>query len=276
MIEIELELKKKLLELHTCTEDFTVTFSGKKCNKVNGLYHRDKHIIIIHNRNFATDEAGDNLLFYTAMHELAHHIQFTERHQKSARAHTELFYSILDDLVDLAESKKLYKTMYVTDEATADLIEEARDISKQLAELETALGKVLLRIHEACNKKGIRYEDVVARKVQISKKTSDLCVKAANMNLPPEIGVDIQEAALAEKNEDTRALMVAAGENGKSVAQVKKSTATTKPVDQEDETTALLKEERRIKRTIESLTHRLEEIEQQLIDRGEDTERDDE
>ena len=262
------DVKKKLLELHTCTEDFIVVFSGKKCIKINGLYHWDKHTIIIHNRNFAPDEAGDNLLFYTAMHEFAHHIQYTERHQKSARAHTELFYSILDDLVDIAEEKNLYRTIFEDDDMdTLDLIDEAHDISKQIAELENKLGKVLMRIHENCKKKGIRYEDVVARKVQISKKTNDLCVKAANMNLPPEIGMDIQEAALKEKDEDTRLLMVAAGEDGKSVAQVKKSAKTTKPVGQEDETATLLKEERRLKRTIESLTRRLEEIGQQLIDR---------
>jgi hypothetical protein len=45
-----------------------------------------------------------------------------------------------------------------------------------------------------------------------------------------------------------------------------------KPVDAEDETATLIREKRRIERTVESLTRRLEEIKQQLITRGNDGE----
>jgi Zn-dependent peptidase ImmA (M78 family) len=62
------QVKEKLLKLHDCTEDFIVIFSGKKSKKVNGLYKPDKREIIIHNRNLD----NDNLLLYTAIHELAH------------------------------------------------------------------------------------------------------------------------------------------------------------------------------------------------------------
>jgi hypothetical protein len=41
-------------------------------------------------------------------------------------------------------------------------------------------------------------------------------------------------------------------------------------LDEEDETAALIREKRRIERTVETLTHRLEEIERQLSTRSGD------
>jgi hypothetical protein len=55
------------------------------------------------------------------------------------------------------------------------------------------------------------------------------------------------------------------------VVQAKKSTESARPVDTEDETATMVREKRRIERTIETLTRRLEEIKQQLITRGEDS-----
>jgi hypothetical protein len=186
------DVKKNLLKLHNCTEDFTLIFSGKKSNKVNGLYKSDKKEIIIHNRNFEDTETGNNLLFYTAVHELAHHIQFTELHQKSVRAHTALFFATLDDLVDIAEKKSVYKMPI--DKDTQKLIDEAKDISCEIVALQRKLGQVLLQLHETCEKKGIRYEDVIERKAQIARQTEKKAKKAYNLNLSEEIGVDMWEA----------------------------------------------------------------------------------
>jgi len=54
---------------------FTLVFSGKTNKKVNGLYKPTKAEIVIHNRNFDSDDQ----LIYTAIHEYAHHILFTRR-----------------------------------------------------------------------------------------------------------------------------------------------------------------------------------------------------
>jgi hypothetical protein len=249
------QVREKLLKLHTCTEEFTVVFSGKKSKTINGLYKPDKNEIIIHNRNFPNDETGDNLLFYTAMHELAHHIQFTEYKQESVRSHTELFYATLDDLVDEAEEQGLYKTG--GDEETQKLIDEARDISREIALLQKKLGSVLLKLHERCQEKGIRYEDVIERKVQISLQTMKKANKACTLDLPEGIGADIQAAAIKEKDEGKREAILNAGKEGKSVAQAKRSVEPPPP---EDETERLEKEKSRIERTIASLNRRLEEI----------------
>jgi hypothetical protein len=224
-------VKKNLLKLHDCAEEFTVIFSGKKSKKVNGLYKPDKKEIIIHNRNFENNEAGDNLLFYTAMHELAHHIQFSENKQKSVRAHTQLFYAILDDLVDIAEKKGLYKILI--DDDAQKLIEVARDISCKIAEAQRELGNVLDRLHHVCVKKGIRFEDVIERKIQISLQTMEKAKKAASLEIPKDVGVDIQEAAIKERDEGKRQAIINAGQEGKSISQAKRVTAA--PVTQGEE-----------------------------------------
>ena len=56
MININQEsVKELLLKLETCDTDFKVIFSGKKSNKVNGLYKQDINEIVIHNKNFKND-----------------------------------------------------------------------------------------------------------------------------------------------------------------------------------------------------------------------------
>jgi hypothetical protein len=257
------------LKLHECTEEFTVIFSGKKDKKVNGLYNPGKNEIIIHNRNFVDDGNGsvnENLLFYTAIHELSHHIQYTEQRQKGTRAHTQLFYAIMDDLVEIAEKKGLYKMPI--DEDTQKLIDEAKEISCDIAAMQRKLGQVLQQLHESCVKKGIRYEDVVERKAQIARQTEKKAKKAHALNLPAEISADIQEAAIKERDEEKVSAIVHAGKKGKSIDQAKK--AFSKPVGQEDETITLMKEKARIERTIDSLKRRLDEVKEQLQSRGEE------
>jgi hypothetical protein len=175
------QVKEKLLELHKCAEDFTVMFSGKKSVRVNGFYRVDERKIIIHNRNFENNETGENLLFYTAMHELAHHIQFTELHQKGVRAHTALFFATLDDLVDIAEKKGIYKMPIDND--TQKLIDEAKDVISGIAGRQRKLEQVLLQLHVVCELKGIRCDDVIRRKVQLPRSAEKKAMKARGLNL---------------------------------------------------------------------------------------------
>ncbi|GHV89899.1 hypothetical protein AGMMS50268_04020 [Spirochaetia bacterium] len=261
------QVKERLLKLHDCAEEFIVIFSGKKCKKVNGLYKPGTKEIIIHNRNFGVgDDANNDLLFYTAMHELAHHIQFTEFHQKSVRSHTALFYSTLDDLVDIAEKKGLYEMPI--DDDTQKLIDEVKDISCEIAALQRKLGNVLHRLHEDCQEKGIRFEDVLERKAQIARSTQKSAMKADALNLPAEIGADVQDAAISERDDEKRAAIVHAGKEGKSIDQAKRALAT--PPAEVDETVSLMKEKARLERTINSLNRRLEEVIEHLQTKGEE------
>jgi hypothetical protein len=84
-----------------------------------------------------------------------------------------------------------------------------------------------------------------------------------------DVGADIQVEAAKQRGEEKREAIIAAGQEGKSVIQAKKSTSSAKPLNSEDETVELSREKRRIEKTIESLTRRLSEIKEQLISRGE-------
>ncbi|MDR1220302.1 MAG: hypothetical protein LBK73_11940 [Treponema sp.] len=225
-------VKELLQKLHESPTEYNVIFSGKKSRKVNGLYKwgTDKTPeIIIHNRNFA-DDAGnqnENLLMFTAIHELTHHILVTENGKKSARgAHSQLFWATFHDLVDKAETTGVYRPEIDAD--TQKVIEEAREISKQIAELQRQLGQVLIRAHEVCKAKGLRYEDVMERRAQISQSTMKSSVAAYNMG-DQNIGADIQAEAVKQRDEDKRDAIIAAGHEGKSVAQAKKAATPPRP-----------------------------------------------
>ena len=263
-------VKEKLQSIHKSPIDYVVIFSGKKSKKAYGLYKPLSREIIIHNKNFADDSGKLNemLLMFTAIHELAHHVQMAEKGDKSSRTHNQDFWATFHDLLDIAEKKGVYRAQIGAD--TKKLIDDARDISRQIAELQRELGRVLLMLNESCARNGLRYEDVVEREAQICRPSAALAITAFNMG-DQGVGADIQTEAARQRDDEKRAAIIAAGREGKSVIQAKKSTAPAKPVDGEDETATLAREKQRIERTIESLTRRLQEIEQQLITRNEDS-----
>jgi len=98
------EIKTTLIKLYDCKTDFTVIQTGKKSSKVNGLYKTDSYEILLHNKNFTTD----NALMYTAIHELTHHILTTEKGVQTAKAHSGIFWATFYDLIDKAIELKLY------------------------------------------------------------------------------------------------------------------------------------------------------------------------
>lgn len=262
------QVKEKLQNLYESTIDYVLIFSGKKSNKVNGLYKSDSKEIIIHNRNFVDKNGSQNetLLMYTAIHELAHHILMTEQGNKSPRAHSQDFWATFHNLLDVAKEKGIYQPKIDTE--TRELIEEARDLSKQIAELQRDLGQLLLEIYETCEKNGLRYEDVVEREAQISTQSSKIAVAAYKMG-DQGVGVDIQTEAARQRDEEKREAIIAAGKEGKSVIQAKRAITPAKPVGNADGTVELSREKQRIERTIKTLTLRLEDINEQLISRRE-------
>jgi hypothetical protein len=260
-------VKEKLQSIHESPIEYAALFSGKKSKRVNGFYKPLTKEIVINDKNFVDAEGKQNetLLMFTAIHELAHHVMIAEKGNKSARFHTQDFWATFHGLLDIAEKKGVYHAEIDAD--TQKLIDDARDISGRIADLQRELGRVLLDIEESCWENGLETEDVIERKAQISKPSSKVAV-AAYMMGDQEVGADIQAEAAKQRDEDKRAAIIAAGREGKSVVQAKKSTPPS--TDTEDETTTLLREKRRIERTVASLTHRLEAINQRLITRGGD------
>jgi hypothetical protein len=250
------EVKQVLLSLHECAEDFSVVFSGKKSRVVNGLYKYDSRTIIIHNWNFTVDDT----LMYTAIHELTHHIMATEYGRRGRRSHTQLFWATFHDLLDKARAELKYTVSL--DEETRAVLDEVREISAQIAALQRKLGDLIGKVVDGCEKQGLRAQDFLEREAHLSMQTVRRSVIAANMELPEDIGMDVQAAIASERDPDKRLFMVDAAKAGKSAAQVKRAGAP--PPEQPDEAEVLEKEWTRIERTIKSLTRRLLEVEEHL------------
>jgi len=251
------QARENLLKLHKCAEEFTLVYSGKKNRRVNGLYFPADCEIVINNRNFENSEAGSNRLFYTAMHELAHHIQRTEHGEGKKRCHTKLFFSILDGLAEKAEGMGLYRPDAAPEiKALAD---EAAQISAEIAALQRKLGETLGKLHGACLRKGVRYEDVIKRKVKLSDRMETKLKKIAALpQLPAGTGFEMQETIAAAKSGEQQDAALQAAEDGKSVAQAKQAAAG--PKKEADEMEALVKERKRITNTIATLQRRLSDV----------------
>jgi hypothetical protein len=261
------QVKEKLRFIHESPVDYEVIFSGKKSVRVNGLYKPFTKEIIIHDKNFIDDGGNQNewMLMFTAIHELTHHVMMCEKGQGMNCAHNQDFWAAFHDLIDVAENKGVYHSEI--DEETQKLIDEARDISRRIAELQRELGRVVLAINKACGKKGLRREDIIERKAQISRQTAKVAVDAYNMG-NVGVGVDIQTAAAKQHDEGKRKAIIEAAEAGKSFIQAKKSVEAAKPA--KNEVTELITEQKRIERTIETLMRRLEEIKRQLAIRSDE------
>jgi len=116
--------KEMLLKLNSNVKDFSVIFTGKESSKVDGLYNRETCEILIHNRNFK----DDNSLIYTAIHELTHHIQFTELEPDATnKCHTVLFWKTFHKLLKKAENINLYINIFNTDERFLSLTENIKE-----------------------------------------------------------------------------------------------------------------------------------------------------
>ena len=115
---------KEILEaIEAPPAPFTLAFSGKTNKKVNGLYKPANAEIVIHNRNFESD----NQLVYTAIHEYAHHVHCCSNGGKlSGRAHTAEFWSILHGLLQKAEEKGVYRNVFADSPELEELTETIR------------------------------------------------------------------------------------------------------------------------------------------------------
>jgi len=270
------QVKKKLLAIEDAPLDFTVIFSGKKSKKVNGLYKPDTREIIIHNRNFKSEESGDtsrnsdkedfNLLIYTAIHEYAHHLHACARGgHLSPRAHTAEFWSILHGLLEKAEKKGIYKDVFSGSKELEDLTSTIR--KKYLTEngkLVKELGQLLLKARDLCFAIGGRYEDYIDRILRIPRQAANLAVRMFQYELKPETGADNMRFLAGISNEEKRLTAQSSLLAGKSPDTVKVALRKKSEAEDDDPRARLEKEKLRLERTIASLKKRLKEVEQEL------------
>lgn len=253
-----------LLDIADPRTEFTLIFSGKESSLVNGLYKPQSREIIIHNRNFSSDDQ----LVYTAIHEYAHHLHCERKGGLvSGRAHTNEFWGIFHDLLVRAEAKGHYRNIFDADPEFAALTKRIR--SACIAEngrVMLEFGRLMVEAQALCRKHKARFEDYVDRALGVPRATAASAAKAAIYQVDPDVGWDGMRMAAGLRDPDARAEALEALRGGASPASVKARFAASKPP--EETAQRLAKEKERLERTIRNLRERLGEIEKALARLG--------
>lgn len=262
------KIKDMLLDIADTSLEFTVTMTGKESKKVNGLYKPETREILLHNKNFKTD----NELVYTAVHEYTHHLINEDEIKANGgkepphkgRIHNNAFWARFHELLEVAEQKGYYKMDL---SASPELEKLTKEIKEQYivpnGKLMLEFGRKLAQAHTLCEENSIRYEDYLDRVLQLPRNTARTV--AAVGTLPDddaELGFDNMKLMAAIKKPDQRAKATDAIKNGKSpdsvIALMKKKAQTVDP------RTKLEKERDRLTKTIAELKTRLEYVEESL------------
>ena len=257
-------VKQKLLSIEDAPLEFSLIYSGKKSKKVNGLYKPAAREIIIHNRNFQPDDAGQNLLLYTAIHEYAHHLHACSRGGTlSPRAHNSEFWAIFHALLEKAEKKKIYSDVFSVSPELLKLTDVIRSkFLKNNGELVKEMGKHLLKAHDLCTGIGVRFEDYVDRMLRIPRTAANMAIKMFEYDIAPEVGADNMRFLAGIRDGDERKAAESALIKGKSPDSVKVQVRNKNR--EEDPVVLLEKEKTRLERTIATLSKRLDEVKKEL------------
>jgi len=261
------EIKQKLLQLDTTELEFTLTQTGKESPRVNGLYKPDTHEILLHNKNFKSDDE----LMYTAIHEFTHHLE-TEKYMKEnggklppsgTRSHNQVFWARFHALLQKAEELGLYK---ISLEESPELKELTAKIKTEYIEangkMMVEFGKLLVKAHELCKQSNIRYEDYLERILCLPKNTAKDLTKVASVQLNPAIGFDNMKKVAQIKKADERQSaenQILSGKTPDTVSELMKQKASG-----DDPKEKLEKEKNRLEKTIASLQQRLQYVEETL------------
>lgn len=262
------KIKEMLLDISPSSLEFTVTQSGKESKRVNGLYKPDTHEIILHNKNFKTE----NELVYTAVHEYTHHLIAEEQlalngssYMPNAKVHTENFWVRFHSFLKIAEEKKYYS---LDIEASPELKELTEKIRKEYLEVNGKLmqefGRLLAKAHELCQNANIRYEDYIDRVLCLPRNSArDITRVGAVSDINPSIGFDNMKMISAIKKSDERSSAQEKILSGESPATVR-SLMKNKCQSETDPKQKLEKEKNRLTKTIAQLQQRLEFVEESL------------
>jgi hypothetical protein len=257
------QVKDKLLEIDGEVADFTLIFSGKMSKKVDGLYHPDTHEIIIHNKNFEED----NSLIYTAIHEYAHHIQFT-RHAKETtpRAHhTVLFWNIFHKLLKTAEERGIYINIYEKDPRFIDLTHEIRtNYLEKNGEVMKDFGKLLIQALDLCQQKHAIFEDYVDRALGMNRTTAKSVMQMFARDVDSSLGFDNMKVVASIKEPVQRREAEKAFKEGQSLNEVRQTIKENKPAPRET-VNRLESQKKRIQKSIEDMQQRLLDVEERII-----------
>jgi len=254
------QVKDRLLKLEPVKVDFLVTFSGKSSKKVDGLYYPDRREIIIHNHNFG----DDNQLMYTAIHEFAHHVQFTRTNVPvSTRAHSNDFWSIFHTLLFRAEENGIYNNIFETNDEFKELTARLREeyLSRN-GHLMKEFGSLLLKARELCQRYHANFEDYVDRVLRLHRTEARTIMKTYTMDINPEIGYENMKTVARIKDEGLRQGVQEAFLDQRSPDMIK---AELNPKAEFTNRLSYLESEKeRLERTLDKLTACLAKIERDI------------
>jgi hypothetical protein len=254
-------VKDILLGLAEPKTEFSLIFSGKESSLVNGLYKPKSREIIIHNRNFASDDQ----LLYTAIHEYAHHLHCERKGGlSSGRAHTNEFWGIFHELLVEAEARGHYRDPFDAEPEFVELTKRIRgSCIAENGRLMLEFGSLMIEAQALCRKFKARFEDYVDRALGVPRSTANQAARAAAYRVDPGVGWDGMKMAIGIRDPEDRAEALEALRGGASPAAVKARFAAAKPPEETAE--RLVKEKERLERTIKNLRERLGEVERALV-----------
>lgn len=260
------KVKELLLRIKSDVKtDFTVIFTGKESSKVDGLYNRETCEILIHNRNFK----DDNSMMYTAIHEFAHHIQFTELEPDAKnKTHSVQFWKTFFYLLGKAEYLKLYRNVFNTDDRFIQLTENIKEnYLKKNGLLMKEFGKLLVQAYDLCQQQHMEFEDYVDRQLSMNRSAAKNIMKVYAMDVEPSIGFDNMKIVSKVKDNQTRHKVEEAIKAGNPHAEVKAVIQESrmnqeKPVTQKN----LEKQKTTIERSIHALQVKLSDIDDKLAE----------
>ena len=253
------QIKEKLLMIEKPNTDFSVVLSGKSSTKVNGLYKIASKEIILHNRNFHSDEE----LIYTAIHEYTHHL-ICEKSPSlpNTKAHTIKFWTKFHELLDTAESLGIYKNIFATNKEFIALTERIRSLTPHNGKLFLELGKLIREGQELCTKHHVRFEDFIDRVIGMQRKTAFAAAQAYSYQLTPDFGWENLALLGGIRSHETRNACIETIQTGKSHEQIRNIIRPASK--QENPKALLLKEKQRLERSIDYLKNKLEIVEKKL------------
>jgi len=182
------QIKKLLLSVRKSEKDFSVILTGKASRKVNGLYKPETCEILLHNRNFQTDED----MLRTALHEYAHHLHaFSPNPPRPGRPHDNAFWSLFHDLLTEAEKRGVYSDVFRKDPEFLRLAREIREgYLEPHGDLMMAFGAKLIEAEELCRKRSLSFRDFVERELGMRMPTVRLGMGTVRHGWDPTLGPD--------------------------------------------------------------------------------------
>ena len=255
------QVKELLLRIEQDVNEFSVIFSGKSSKKVNGLYHPNTHEIILHNKNFKSD----NQLIYTAIHEFAHHVHATRSPLPvGPKPHTIEFRRIFHELLASAEELGIYRNIFRSHPDFIALTYRIR--TRYLSaggQLMKEFGQVLIEAQQLCERHHTRFEDYLQRTLCLETQTATSMIRMHTLDVRPDVGYENMQILASIGDRDRRYEAQQAFAEGKSRDAVRamiRGAGDTKP----DPAAQLQKERRRIERTIASLQSKLDDLDRRL------------